>query len=78
VRANFISADDLVAAKLASGGPQDIADVDAIRKATKSQRPQAAKKPRKRAALNSDAHGERFAAHSAASFGAAHFVSSTA
>jgi hypothetical protein len=32
LKANFISADDLVAAKLAAGRPQDIADVDAIRK----------------------------------------------
>lgn len=31
--ANFISAEDLIAAKLAAGRPQDIADVDAIRKA---------------------------------------------
>ncbi len=34
----FISRDDLVAAKLASGRPQDLADVDAIRKAVESQR----------------------------------------
>ncbi len=33
IRANFISRDDLIAAKLASGRPQDIADVDAIRRA---------------------------------------------
>jgi hypothetical protein len=33
LKANFISADDLIAAKLASGRPQDIADADAIRKA---------------------------------------------
>jgi hypothetical protein len=32
----FISRDDLIAAKLASGRPQDLADVDAIRKATES------------------------------------------
>jgi hypothetical protein len=32
----FISKDDLIAAKLASGRPQDIADVDAIRKAVKA------------------------------------------
>jgi hypothetical protein len=37
--ANFISADDLIASKLASGRPQDLADVDAIRKAIRSQRP---------------------------------------
>ncbi len=35
--ANFISADDLIAAKLAGGRPQDIADVDAIRKAAASE-----------------------------------------
>jgi hypothetical protein len=33
LKVNFISRDDLMAAKLASGRPQDIADVDAIRKA---------------------------------------------
>jgi hypothetical protein len=33
LKANFISADDLVATKLATGRPQDIADVDAIRRA---------------------------------------------
>ena len=38
LKANFISADDLVAAKLAAGRPQDIADADAIRRATESQR----------------------------------------
>lgn len=37
--ANFISAEDLVSAKLAAGRPQDIADVAAIRKAAKSQKP---------------------------------------
>jgi hypothetical protein len=48
LKANFISADDLVAAKLAAGRPQDIADVDAIRKATASQvtRPARKKRPR--------------------------------
>jgi hypothetical protein len=45
LKANFISADDLIASKLASGRPQDIADADAIRKATKSQRPDTKKKP---------------------------------
>jgi len=45
LKANFISADDLIAAKLAAGRPQDLADADAIRKATESQRPQAKKKP---------------------------------
>jgi hypothetical protein len=38
LRANFISADDLIASKLASGRPQDLADVDAIRKAAESLR----------------------------------------
>ncbi len=37
LKATFISRDDLVAAKLAAGRPQDLADVDAIRKAAKSQ-----------------------------------------
>ena len=44
LKANFISADDLIAAKLASGRPQDLADADAIRKAVQSQGPQPAKK----------------------------------
>ena len=34
--ANLISRDDLIAAKLASGRPQDIADLDALRKARKA------------------------------------------
>ncbi len=34
-----ISASDLIASKLASGRPQDLADVDAIRKAAASQKP---------------------------------------
>jgi hypothetical protein len=38
LKANFISAEDLITAKLASGRPQDLADVDAIRKAEESQR----------------------------------------
>jgi hypothetical protein len=33
VKANVISADDLIAAKLASGRPQDLADVAALRDA---------------------------------------------
>jgi len=37
LKASFISADDLIAAKLAAGRPQDIADVDAIRKAEATQ-----------------------------------------
>jgi hypothetical protein len=48
LRAFFISSDDLVAAKLASGRPQDLADVDAIRKAAESQAPRNAKKTRNR------------------------------
>lgn len=44
LEANFISADDLIAAKLASGRPQDIADVDAIRRAAQSQSPPSARK----------------------------------
>jgi hypothetical protein len=42
----FISRDDLIAAKLAAARPQDLADVDAIRKAAESQGPKPApKKP---------------------------------
>ncbi|QNI33724.1 nucleotidyltransferase [Alloacidobacterium dinghuense] len=37
LKANFISAEDLIASKLASGRPQDLADADAIRKAKESQ-----------------------------------------
>lgn len=37
LKASFISREDLLAAKLASGRPQDLADVDAIRKAAASQ-----------------------------------------
>lgn len=44
-KAYFISAADLIAAKLAAGRPQDIADVDAIRKATASRAPSATKPP---------------------------------
>ncbi len=44
LKASFLSRDDLIAAKLATGRPQDLADVDAIRKATESQRPKPAKK----------------------------------
>jgi len=43
LKANFISADDLIASKLASGRPRDLADVDDIRKAADSQRPKPAK-----------------------------------
>ena len=38
LKANFISSDDLIAAKLASGRLQDLADVEAIRKAAEAQR----------------------------------------
>jgi hypothetical protein len=37
LRASFISNDDLIAAKLASGRRQDLADVEAIEKAAESQ-----------------------------------------
>jgi len=37
LKANFISADDLIASKLASGRPQDLADAEAVRKAAESQ-----------------------------------------
>jgi hypothetical protein len=37
LKANFISRADLVTAKLASGRPQDLADVEALRKAQESQ-----------------------------------------
>jgi len=40
LKANFISRDDLVAAKLASGRPRDLADVDELRKAEESQQRQ--------------------------------------
>jgi hypothetical protein len=40
LKASFISREDLIAGKLASGRPQDLADVDAIRKAAESQAPQ--------------------------------------
>ncbi len=45
LKANFISAEDLIASKLASGRPQDLADADAVRKAMESQRPGAKRKP---------------------------------
>ena len=37
LKASFISRDDLIAAKLAAGRPQDLADVDAIRKSSQSR-----------------------------------------
>jgi len=40
----FISREDLIATKLASGRTRDLADVEDIRKATESQRPSPAKK----------------------------------
>ncbi len=45
LKAKFISAADLIASKLASGRPQDIADAEAIRKAAESDRPQVKDKP---------------------------------
>lgn len=47
LKANFISADDLIAAKVAAGRPQDLADAAAIRKAKESQGPKPAKKKRR-------------------------------
>jgi hypothetical protein len=44
LKASFISRDDLIAAKLASGRPHDLGDVDAIRRAEESRRPSATKK----------------------------------
>ena len=38
LKANFISAGDLIASKLAAGRPQDLADADGIRKAIESRR----------------------------------------
>lgn len=38
LKANFLSRDDLIASKLATGRLQDLADVEAIRKAAESQR----------------------------------------
>lgn len=43
LKANFISAADLITAKLAAGRPQDLADADAIRKAAENQRPETKK-----------------------------------
>jgi hypothetical protein len=55
LKAIFISAEDLIAAKLAAGRPQDIADVDAIRKAAAIQVPRP-QKPQNGAAVISEAH----------------------
>ena len=54
LQANFISANDLIAAKLAAGRPQDIADVDAIRKTAAGQVPR--RPPRKKRAKSSRPH----------------------
>ncbi len=40
LKAFFISKDDLIASKLASGRTRDLADVEDIRKAAESQRPE--------------------------------------
>lgn len=45
LRASFISRNDLIAAKLASGRAQDLADVEAIRKAAESQSPSREDRP---------------------------------
>jgi hypothetical protein len=39
LRANFLCREDLLAAKRAAGRPQDLADIEAIEKAAKSQEP---------------------------------------
>ncbi len=44
LRANFISRVDLLAAKRAAGRRQDLADIEAIEKAAKSQQPKPSKK----------------------------------
>jgi hypothetical protein len=43
LKANIISAEDLIASKLASGRARDLADVEDIRKAAESQGPKPAK-----------------------------------
>ena len=45
LKASFISREDLIAGKLASGRPQDLADVDASRKAAESQAQVKRRKP---------------------------------
>ena len=42
LKANFISREDLIAAKLAAGRPQDLADADALEKAAESRGTQSA------------------------------------
>jgi hypothetical protein len=49
LRASFISREDLITAKLASGRPRDLADVDEMRKAEESQGPKGVKKSPDRA-----------------------------
>jgi hypothetical protein len=44
LKANIISAEDLIASKLASGRARDLADVEDIRKAAESQGPKPANK----------------------------------
>jgi hypothetical protein len=44
LKAFFISAPDLIATKLAAGRPQDVADADAIRRATEAQSQRTANK----------------------------------
>jgi hypothetical protein len=46
LKASFLSRDDLITSKLAAARPQDLADVDAIRKAAESQQPRPAKSAR--------------------------------
>jgi hypothetical protein len=43
LKANFISAPDLIASKLAAGRPQDLADAEAVRQATAARQPQPGK-----------------------------------